>query len=322
LNIWESARDADITLATGSDSIEEAVVDSNGEAHTADGTAVELFGWTTSATNYVYIHTPTTSRHNGTYSTIKYRMEINNGNPIANYTNHVRIEGLQFYSHTPSAAGRRCVYLSTITGASDVRLGGNIFKGHGSATYSENLLEINDLEYTILVYNNLFFDLNTASNNYAILNTNSSATKLYNNTLISGEVGYISSAGTATFINNLFNGFGYGIYMIGGTVDGASDYNATDDASFGSGYTANTHDHTSHTFSFVNAGADDYHLQSTDTGAIDLGTSDPASGLYSVDIDMETRSGTWDIGADEYVRTYDPVIFKRDVIFRRDVQVK
>lgn len=55
------------------------------------------------------------------------------------------------------------------------------------------------------------------------------------------------------------------------------------------------------TFSFVDAANGDFHLQAGDGGAKDFGLSDPLSGAYLDDIDGQTRSGSWDIGADEYV---------------------
>lgn len=57
----------------------------------------------------------------------------------------------------------------------------------------------------------------------------------------------------------------------------------------------------SQTFTFV--GAPDYHLAAGDTGAKDLGKDLGVVGLYahSDDIDGDTRSGTWDIGFDEYI---------------------
>ena len=49
----------------------------------------------------------------------------------------------------------------------------------------------------------------------------------------------------------------------------------------------------------VSAGSDDFHLVSTDTVAIDNGTD--LGSPYDVDIDGVARTGSWDIGADEYV---------------------
>jgi hypothetical protein len=58
----------------------------------------------------------------------------------------------------------------------------------------------------------------------------------------------------------------------------------------------------SQTFTFVNSGGDDFHLASNDAGAIDLGTDLSADATYAFndDIDKQSRSGSWDIGFDEY----------------------
>ncbi len=54
---------------------------------------------------------------------------------------------------------------------------------------------------------------------------------------------------------------------------------------------------------FVNAGAGDFHLQAGDTVALGAGLDlsvDPVF-PFTLDIDGQTRPGTWDLGADEYV---------------------
>jgi hypothetical protein len=53
---------------------------------------------------------------------------------------------------------------------------------------------------------------------------------------------------------------------------------------------------------FNDAANDDYHLGSSDTAAKDNGTDLSADSDYAFDddIDLTTRSGSWDIGADEY----------------------
>lgn len=57
------------------------------------------------------------------------------------------------------------------------------------------------------------------------------------------------------------------------------------------------------TFTFENGAGDDYHLASNDAGGIDKGTDLSGDGTFAFDddIDGDTRSGTWDIGFDEYV---------------------
>jgi len=56
------------------------------------------------------------------------------------------------------------------------------------------------------------------------------------------------------------------------------------------------------TATFVNADSDDYHLDSTDTAAIDAGVDLSTTGNIDIDNrDRNAEADTWDIGADEYV---------------------
>jgi hypothetical protein len=57
------------------------------------------------------------------------------------------------------------------------------------------------------------------------------------------------------------------------------------------------------TFTFVASGSDDYHLAGSDAGALDFGADLSADGVFAFDddIDFDTRSGTWDIGFDEFI---------------------
>jgi hypothetical protein len=88
-----------------------------------------------------------------------------------------------------------------------------------------------------------------------------------------------------------------------GAFDAGTDYNATNQAAIGYTVTGsgNTHDHTSHTFTFVDAANLDFNLALNDAGAIDLGTdlSGDTYTPHTTDLGGQTISGTWDIGADE-----------------------
>lgn len=68
-------------------------------------------------------------------------------------------------------------------------------------------------------------------------------------------------------------------------------------------YTATTD--TTDTPTYVDSGSGDFHLSSGDSVCIDNGTDLSSDGTYAFDddIDGETRSGTWDIGMDEYAVT-------------------
>jgi hypothetical protein len=67
LSGWESARQRDLTLATGDDSIEVAVCYKDGVLQETD--VVQIADWTTGANNYIRIWVPEGQRHTGTAGT-------------------------------------------------------------------------------------------------------------------------------------------------------------------------------------------------------------------------------------------------------------
>jgi hypothetical protein len=63
---------------------------------------------------------------------------------------------------------------------------------------------------------------------------------------------------------------------------------------------ANTHDRVIQVFLFRDVLSGDFHLTGLDLGARDQGTIPPGE-IFNLDIDGQTRTEPWDIGADEYV---------------------
>jgi hypothetical protein len=119
-----------------------------------------------------------------------------------------------------------------------------------------------------------------------------------NCTAIGGSGGYGFRVWTnASVLTNCLasmNGGGTAFYSSSGTWHASTNYNAASDATAPGANSRN-----SQTFTFVNAASYDWHLASTDAGAKDYGTD--LSGTFTTDFDGVTRSGSWDIGADEYV---------------------
>ena len=122
----------------------------------------------------------------------------------------------------------------------------------------------------------------------------------YNNTFCNCAIG-ISFIGTSSCVakNNLLTNSDA---PCSETFGAGTDYNVTEDSSLGYTVTGggNSHDHVSHTFTFIDSGAKNFHLSSSDVGAIGFGVSDPGSGLFSNDIDGTSRTGSWDCGADQH----------------------
>jgi hypothetical protein len=104
------------------------------------------------------------------------------------------------------------------------------------------------------------------------------------------------NTGTLNLKNNLANGNTTNDYYFEGGHTRNTATNLSEDTSSPN----NTWD--SKAVTFENEGSDNFHLASGDTAAKDQGTdlSADAALAFSDDVDGATRSGTWDIGADEY----------------------
>ena len=312
LNIWEAARD-DVGNLVTNDTIEEAALESNGANHTADTTAVTIDGWTTGANNYINIYTTAAARHDGKWNTSKYRMVVTDATNgvINNAEAFVRFAGLQIEVGATTTTIRRALFYNSTQSGSVGYIHDNVIRGSGTGRHAGISVEREGTHY---IWNNVIYDIagDVANGDERGINVESTTNTtiiayIYNNTIVDSEFGMVNSGGvgteTLTAVNNIVKGSGNANAYVGTFT--SSDYNATDGTDTGDG---GANSHTSHTFTFVDEAGNDFHLASTDVGAKDLGTSDPGSGLFSDDIDGVARSGSWDIGADEYVAAGGAVI--------------
>jgi hypothetical protein len=187
--------------------------------------------------------------------------------------------------------------------------------------------EILDGSYNTLyftAYNNII--IKTSGTGSCITTGGSNGALIYNNVCYGGGTGScikLSYVGVCYVYNNTCYGRSKGISYEGYAANtqvlkNNICYNNTNDYSFTatwggnpSTYTTsnnlakdttspdNDYDSSTLTFTNVGSGTEDFHLISSDTDAIDKGAD--LSGTFTTDIDGVTRTGTWDIGADEYV---------------------
>jgi len=139
---------------------------------------------------------------------------------------------------------------------------------------------------------------------------------LYNCCAINnGQDGFLSSNsdGTANIVlkNCLAYGNGGEDFETGGEFDETnSTNNASEDAT-----APGVNERINQTFTFRNAGSDDWHLDINDAGARDFGADLSADGDYAFDDDIDFRTRiaawTWDIGFDEYFSPY-PIMSDRE----------
>lgn len=266
-----------------------------------DTEGVTISGISTTSTNTLTITTTGSARHQGVYSTSYYRLEATSNN-ISVMTSYTTVDGLQVYQTSPGNS------TSNIVDGSRYSVG-NVFKNNvvkGANGRAQNGISVAQDSGSFgpngtKVYNNIIYNFkNTTYNNGTGISAASGnpTAYLYNNTVYlcyTGIQGYSSASYPVTLKNNI-------------SYNNVTDYNTT---SWGATSTNNLSKDTtapalntyyvSKTLTFTNttAGSEDFHLVSTDTDAIDKGVD--LSGTFTTDIDGTTRSGTWDIGADEYV---------------------
>jgi len=250
--------------------------------------AVNLTGATTDATHYWWIAPAAGYWHNGVPGS---GIELTSTTSIITISNAAIIEGLELRNwgsndvytayHAVSITAnvmaiiRKCLI-------HDRYLSGNY--GRGSGIYCGSLYYS-----SVQAYNNIIYGISSAESarNYGIYQV----PKVYNNTLVGCKVGIYSASNIVVAINNITQGGDDGF---NGAFHADSDYNLSSIASDAPG----SHSQNGVSLTFHDAANKNYHLASTDSAAIDDGTS--LSSYFTDDIDGQTRS-TWDIGADEYV---------------------
>lgn len=296
LNAWEAAEETD--LVTDGDWHHVYCRSSSG---TADTTAVTVDGWTTDSTHYIQIEVAEADRHDGKWDTSAYRLETNNATALDVNEQWTYIYGLQIH------VARTDHWYNGIDFGSvnNVKVAYNIIKLTGG-NYIGAGIYFSATNYTVYIWNNIIYSDSTYShddNSGMALKggTLSNSHYIYNNTVYGFNYCYkgTGTAPTLVFKNNIGQNAATADFSIADVTTG-SEYNISSDTT-----AVGTNSKTSTTVSFVSTtlGSEDFHLQSTDTAAKDSGTdlSSDSNLSFDDDIDGDTRSGTWDIGADEYV---------------------
>ena len=261
----------------------------------ADTTLVIIDGLTTGVNNYIKIYTPVNSsevgvsqRHNGKAGT-GYVLAVPKSSSVSLFIqdDFVRVDGIEI-DDSSATGGVDALQIDYINSGAMFYISNVIV--HGSP---RDGLQLDNSNGTYYVWNNIIYN-NTGTG----IVVNGGTGYIYSNTIIGNYYGIYSPAGaTVTLKNNIANSSSNKDYA--GTPDNVDYCASGDDSASDWGGTGNR---INQNFSFVNAANKDYHLASGDEGALDFGVdlSGDANLNFTDDIDGETRTGTWDIGADEY----------------------
>jgi hypothetical protein len=266
-------------------------------------TTLSIGGWTTSATNYIDIYTTATARHDGKWKADAYRLEVAQGvhkKGINIYSHYVRMSGLQVKRTVSTYAANHAIDCGLGHEAGDIRISCCVLEMNDSSSYNNYGIYFNKATSgtcDVKIWNNILYDFHNSDNDSCGIYLYGYGNFLVvNNTCYNCDKSYYMScqaANTCYCYNNIAQASEGDAYDVS-SLDGG-DYNISDDATD----TGGAHDKTSASVTFV--GGSDYHLGAADTTAKDAGTDLSGGGLFDDDIDGDTRSGTWDIGADEYV---------------------
>lgn len=257
----------------------------------SDTTQLVIDGWTTAADAYIRIYAASGERHAGKWDSTKYRLETTATNNILE--NYVRFEGLQISLNSASTFRYALNLVGAANNGDGYLVDGCIVKLIGTTTDQYGIRLFGGSVESI-VRNCIVYDFNSTGSVGISGVMASNTSRMDNNTAQNCTLGFTTGYLDTIIRNCLASGCTNGFTATGDWYTG-SDYNASDLASDAPG--ANSRN--SQTFTFVDAANDDFHLASSDTGALGFGID--LSGTFTTDIDGETRTGTWDIGADEYV---------------------
>lgn len=280
-----------------------------------DTSAVTFQGFITDATRKIIIRTVGQARHAGKWDATKYVLATTDVTALTLSDDFIDIDGLQIQVTTTAsqAAAAHGITVASVPAGSTFLWENIIVKGiisGSSGNFARSGLRAADSDGSYTIRNCVVFDFTAGSANLSSGITMNAGGNVYNCTVHNSEAGFTRIAGSPVMVNNLARSC---TAAASGTFAAGTDYNATDLSSMGYTVTGggNTHDRLSQTFTFVDESGDDFHLASNDAGARDFGFD--LSGSFTTDIDGQTRTGSWDIGADEYVAGGAPT--KKDAGF-------
>jgi hypothetical protein len=300
LSAWEAAKQADIVAA---DEIQQAEC-YDGAFNGLTG----IVGWTTSATNYIRIYTPTAERHNGTSRDVSgvgaqftYDGSTTDDSVLYISEDYVRLEGLEIKntaaSGGPSRRGALIVDTApTGAGLNQLLLQDCIFiDGVGSNVPAVWL----DQGALNAILRNCIIIVRGNSQGIGNFDGTSGTLEVSHCTILdqgSGTYGLVTQS-QGTVKNTYAGGFGTEDFYTGGVAPTGS-HNASSDTSASTDFTSSlTSKAASNQFVSVTSGSEDLHLKS----GSDLEAAGTPLGAVTTDIDGDARSGTTpDIGADEF----------------------
>lgn len=297
LTSWPGTLSTDVTIECKA---------STGLAYTATCNQA-VMDQVTSAVNRLTITTKVGHRHAGKWSPAKVRFELTDQHGFYNnYGSHVKIEWMQVMIKVTTSTGSNnynCYRLTTANNQSaniDHRIEHCLGRRDPTSTGTDHVFgTINSdpngggftgtCKVDVCTFWDCYAGVSSdgtawAAANYSILNI----------TAIDNQINFLDLMICKNCLS--FNPtLGAGGFLSTGST--GHENNASDDSSALGTSPRNV---AAGLFKFVDYANDDFHLASDDSAVTGFGKTDPGAGLYSTDIDDETFTVPWSIGADQY----------------------
>ncbi|MBU4256962.1 right-handed parallel beta-helix repeat-containing protein [Patescibacteria group bacterium] len=269
-----------------------------------DTNRVTIDGWTTGPNNYIRIYTAPEARHKGIAGT-GYRL-ITTASSVPGiyiYEGHVRIEGLEFqHTNTYNNSMNGITIYNSGVPDNDIRLIGLLVHDCSSpGTYEASGVSIGAGPGKVIIANSIFYN-NKTDGVRAGTNSSTLTVYSYNNTFVNnGRYGLYKNWSNAVVSKNNYAGGNLVADYFASTGSISMTTSASSDATGSAGLrNIAVSDSAGAYFMNLEKGSENFHIQSS-LLLKDAGTnlSADANLAFSDDIDGQTRSAPWDIGADE-----------------------
>ena len=283
---------------------------------TAETTGCTIAGFTTSATYLVRLDGDWTG---GVWSTSYYRFEIAGsiGAGVTVNDEYVEIQDVQFYASGTGTGNYRSITSEEGNGGLSLKVSNCLMRGeaHSATGTASGIYFRPDVANTRgTFFNNIVYgysgDDTIGLRLWGSGYNDGEIIIAYNNTVHGANKGISTHGGGASDAQYIKNNIvqsnataGYDLNFAGAHATDTTATNLSEDTSS----PTNTWDSQVVTFVSETGGSEDLHLNASDTAAKDQGTdlSGDAQYAFSIDIDGATRTGTWDIGADEITAAAD-----------------
>ena len=289
---WEAAEQTN--LDTANNWMHVYVRASSG---TDDTTGFTITGWTTSATDYIFIEAASGDEAIADgWDDNRYSLHISGDSTAMTITEtFVRLNGLQI-KLTNAADSNHGILYNTGTTPNDIRFSNCRITGVLSGTASANVGVYSSATTSNLIFSNLIVEGWDTTNALGIYARNGTL-GVYNSTIYGNTTGIRIRDHNGTIKNSAI--FKNGNDILDSAGGSTIDYCATDDND-GTNIVAESGGGAEWPDDFEDAAAGDFRLKSG-SNLVDAGTDDPSgSGYGDPDINGTARASPWDVGAYEF----------------------